>query len=107
MSVWQSPFCGCFSAMCPCLIAFCFPVLGVSCLQCSTKSALDGSKGCVAFLCACFLGCYGNAYNRSKVRLRFGIKGSYLIDCLMYAFCLGVCAVVQEYREARERKVGI
>lgn len=103
---WKTPFCGCFSAIGPCLFAFCCPGLGANILQCQTKNTLDETGGCVAYLCACCLGCYGSAFNRYKVREHFSIKGSYLLDCLIYTFCLGLCAVVQEYREAKEQKKG-
>jgi Cys-rich protein (TIGR01571 family) len=57
----------------------------------------------MAYLCSCCLACYGNAFNRMKLREQYDIKGNYFIDCLLYTCMLGLCAVVQEHREAKAR----
>lgn len=100
---FEAKFCGCCDAVGPCLFACCFPVLGVSCLQCGSRNAYHGEGGCIAYLCSCCLGCYGNAFNRMKLRGNYEIKGTYIGDCLIYMCFLGLCGVVQEYREVRLR----
>jgi Cys-rich protein (TIGR01571 family) len=73
-------------------------------LQCNDRHILERSGGPIAYFCSCLLGCYGSAYNRTKIREKHEIRGSYLVDCVMYACCLGVCAVVQEYQEVKLRQ---
>lgn len=51
-------------------------------------------------LCAVLLCNYGMGYNRLKLRQAFKIKGSYLLDCLIYALPLCCFAASQESAEA-------
>ena len=56
-------------------------------------------SGTMAFVCAFFCCCIGNAFNRNKVREFLGLSGNCFVDCLGYwCFCY-YCMATQEYRE--------
>ena len=67
-----------------------------------------GKIACVVDLFAllCFVPCgmctMGFAWNRSKVREKYDLKGGIIVDFCLYIWC-GCCAATQEYRECRAR----
>ena len=85
---------------------------GVACLQCeswmnATGKRNDGLGACITtgILGIWGFGALGAAYNRTKFRELYRIRGNMWIDCLFYTCCMYSCAAVQEYKEARDRKI--
>lgn len=90
---------GCFDNITMCLFAWCVPCGGVCMQALDAKSVFSedksaGMKACLLAWCCC---CFGAAYNRTQLRNKYGLEGSYLVDCLLHWFC-GVCAVTQEWQ---------
>jgi Cys-rich protein (TIGR01571 family) len=99
---WAHPLFSFFEEPGPCVLASTAGVLGVAVIQLHNRITSEHEAGVQAFLCAlCLPGC-GSAYNRTKLRRRYGITGSYGQDCLLHC-CLPLCAVVQEYREVKHQ----
>mmetsp|Transcript_21865 Transcript_21865/g.21590 ORF Transcript_21865/g.21590 Transcript_21865/m.21590 type:complete len:108 (+) Transcript_21865:65-388(+) len=79
-----------------CLFSVCVPC-GIACMQCKSHSLIDHT-GLQACACACFLGCIGQAINRSQLRQKLNIEGGFVQD-LCCSCCCACCAVNQEWRE--------
>mmetsp|Transcript_5333 Transcript_5333/g.9780 ORF Transcript_5333/g.9780 Transcript_5333/m.9780 type:complete len:105 (+) Transcript_5333:264-578(+) len=102
MADFEEPLCGCCTDLLSCLIAWCVPcgTCGISAYSVD-KAAGDGMF--IPFLLPCLIGCIGFAINRGKIREKYKLNGSFIIDCLLHWFC-NLCAVTQEYREVRKRE---
>jgi hypothetical protein len=52
----------------------------------------------------CYCGVVGYAFNRERIRLKYGIGGDCCTDCLIW-WCCPCCAGVQEFREMNLREL--
>lgn len=100
---WKYPLCSFFEEAGPFLLVWLCKSAGIGLIQCHNQNKAYGKGGALAYFCVCCLGSYGEAYNRMKIRDSYGIKGNYILDCLTYECCLGLCASIQEYREVKDR----
>ena len=98
MSNFNEELFGCFSDIKVCLAGWCLPC----CVQAVAVDKANGSGVFIPYLFVCLLGCIGGAVNRGKIRDRFGIEGSFVLDCLLWWFC-AECSACQEYREVQKR----
>ena len=91
----------CCHSGCACFVSFCVPC-GPCCLQAIAvdKATHSGTIGpfCLDIWCLCF----GFAYNRRKIRERYGIPGSKCEDCVL-SWRYGHCTSMQEYNDAKLR----
>ena len=89
---WQFPIFGCFGDFKICIISFLCPCYAIG------KNAEALGEDC---LLTGLLSCLGFPFPlviRWRLRQQKGIKGSMLMDHLMWMFC-GCCALAQESRE--------
>lgn len=99
---WQISLCS-MKPMSKCLLStFCWFV-GVGIVQSQTFEINDKGK-VMPIICSSLLCCIGAGRNRSKTRKLHKIKGSCLVDCLIYSTPLCCCASVQEFNESTKRK---
>ena len=99
MSNFNEDLFGCFSDLKVCLAGWCLPC----CVQAVAVDKATGTGALIPCLFVCFLGCIGGAINRGKIRERFGIEGSFIVDCLLW-WCCAECSACQEYREVRNKE---
>ena len=92
---------GCFSDLKLCLLACCVPG-GVCCLQAEAVYKAYGQSRFVPYLFPFCLACIGGAVNRGKIRERYSLEGSFIVDCLLW-WIVPVCASLQEYKEVKSR----
>ena len=100
---WDTKLFGCFSYLKPCLVAFCLPG-GVCCLQSMAFNQLTGEGVALPYCLQAYVGSYGFAVNRKRIREELGIRGRFYNDCMTWE-CCGPCAAVQEYVEVRKRNI--
>lgn len=113
MEQWKSDFFSCCESPMACCLTLADPCMGVAWIHCENKNLMDGEGGFVAccvdlltqFLSPCLLCTAGYAWNRSKVREKYGLRGGFITDLFLYC-CCSCCAAVQEYRECRVRATG-
>jgi Cys-rich protein (TIGR01571 family) len=106
-SKWEAEFCKCFDNAIMCLFAWCVPC-GCFCMQAiDAKLTLDKEPNAAVMACLCAMCCccYGAGWNRTNIRKRDNLEGSYFVDCLLYWFC-GVCAVTQEWQHVMKKRKG-
>lgn len=97
---WDKHVFECFSNPLMCLWA-CFMPCGANCMQAVSadlmfKNSNPNAKYMALAMGAC-LCCLGAAYNRERLRVKFDIKGNYVLDCLLWLL-LPCCSVTQEWR---------
>ena len=103
---WQTKLCAFTSEPGKCLLStFCFYV-GIGLVQGQGFDQHDRGR-MMPCVCSTLFCCLGAGYNRSKTRKYFKIKGSFLIDCLLYTSPLCCCAATQEFSECKTRKESI
>ena len=103
---WQTKLCAITSDPGKCLLStFCF-YIGIGLVQGQGFDQHDRGRK-MPCICSTLFCCLGAGYNRTKTRKYFNIKGSYLIDCLLYTSPLCCCAAVQEFSECKTRKEAI
>jgi Cys-rich protein (TIGR01571 family) len=100
MSKFQEDLFACFATFKPACISI-IPG-GICYLQAAAIDKIYNQGKTIPFLCVLSFLCFGGAMNRSKLRERFGIQGSYLTDTLIW-FLAPLCASVQEYKEVYVR----
>jgi Cys-rich protein (TIGR01571 family) len=101
MSQFTEDLCGCFSDLTVCLWAWCVPG-GICCVSASAVDKATGTGTALPYFLVCCLVSIGGALNRTKIREKYMIDGSFIMD-LVFWCCVPVCAATQEYREVRRR----
>eukprot|EP01090_Pellita_catalonica_P003984 TRINITY_DN1372_c0_g1_i1.p1 TRINITY_DN1372_c0_g1~~TRINITY_DN1372_c0_g1_i1.p1 ORF type:complete len:121 (-),score=4.00 TRINITY_DN1372_c0_g1_i1:70-432(-) len=104
MSEWNEGLCGCFSDLESCFCSWCCP-----CVQIGRNYEAIGEGECltcaiifVAIECFTGLACLHHMVERGKVRDKYGIEGSPVMD-LLCAWCCSCCSLAQEAREIKSR----
>jgi Cys-rich protein (TIGR01571 family) len=100
MSYFHESILGCFSDIPVCLTGM--SGIGICILQARAVSKATGEGFCVPCLLVSFLGCFGGAINRKKLRDVYNIDGDLCIDILIW-WRSSPCAACQEYREVKRR----
>ncbi|CAG9326760.1 unnamed protein product [Blepharisma stoltei] len=101
---WNAEFAGCCNVFPACWLICSNCTAGAALLQGITFYEMNGGQGGCGECCiACWLCCIGLAINRGKIREKYNIHGSFIVDCLLYWIGCSCCMVTQEYREVRLR----
>lgn len=107
-SEWKYGFCNCLDVPLMCLWSCCVPY-GGACMQAVEVKLVAPSEEENALLCAFLISaclcCCGAAYNRGRVRAKYNIRGSFMVDCLLLWMC-GLCSINQEWKEVMHRAKG-
>ncbi|CAG9329009.1 unnamed protein product [Blepharisma stoltei] len=102
MNQWKAELIGCTNAFPTCWVVFPGNWIGSAFLQGLTIYEMnEGNGGIKECLLGTFTGCFGLAINRQKIRQKYEIAGSCVIDCLLYSLGCNCCLSLQEFREVR------
>ena len=100
---WKTGLCSFKEELGKCLLSSFCGYIGIGIVQAQASDIHDRNK-VMPCICSSFLCCIGAGYNRTNTRKYLKIKGSYLVDCLIYITPICCCASVQEYNECATRK---
>eukprot|EP00163_Fabomonas_tropica_P026650 TRINITY_DN498_c0_g1_i1.p1 TRINITY_DN498_c0_g1~~TRINITY_DN498_c0_g1_i1.p1 ORF type:complete len:175 (-),score=30.30 TRINITY_DN498_c0_g1_i1:123-647(-) len=103
-TIWQETLCGCFEDPAICCMGCCCPGI----LYGQNRDALDGNGCCCPMIACGVLNYFGVSFtlttgNRTELRKRYGIRGSFFNDCCLH-LCCAPCAYCQEAREINRRR---
>eukprot|EP00668_Euglena_longa_P038245 GGOE01049240.1.p2 GENE.GGOE01049240.1~~GGOE01049240.1.p2 ORF type:complete len:116 (-),score=29.34 GGOE01049240.1:479-826(-) len=101
MSGWNASLFGCLSDIPLCFMTWCLPCIPSGRTLAWVRGKPDDSM--LYIVATCIIGWFGffcclGFYNRDKMRMKFGIQGSFLMDCFVSWCCL-CCSMEQQARQ--------
>lgn len=105
----QNPFYACWTNVPLCLGVWCIPCCNIAVYlrnmeRMTGRSCESNCIACCALNCCCLLSCY-HAQAREKLRKKYDLKGSPLMDLLL-SCCCGACLTCQEGVELQHQDKG-
>ena len=101
MATWSNDLFGCFTDMNLCLVTYFAPCYTTG------KNAEAMGENCMLYGCftLCGVGVITDSMIREKIRVKYGIEGSFINDILCNCFC-PFCTIIQAALEIKEHGGG-